>query len=75
VRQEVVNDVIVHKDNYHEIRGIDAFEFFTKPFIVISTNNQIPKFKEDYDSLSIMSISELEGNLMFSPKKANVDKV
>jgi hypothetical protein len=39
VRKEVINDVVVHKDNYHEIKGIDAFEFFTKPFIVISTNN------------------------------------
>jgi hypothetical protein len=75
VTQEAMNDVIMHKNNYHEERAIDGSEFYTKPFIVLSTNNHLDCFKNNYDSISIQSISELEGNIMFSPKRAHFNKV
>jgi hypothetical protein len=53
VRNEVIDDIVVHKNNFHEERAIDGSEFFTKPFIVVSTNNNLETLKKDYDSISI----------------------
>ena len=66
---------IVQKNNYYEEKAINPNDFWTKPFVVISVNNNLETFSKGDDTVSVQSLMQLEADQIFSPKKKELSKV